>query len=435
MAAKYSTSSDSSTSECENKDGEESDKVSQATGGLFSQDTLLEMRDILVEDLADISPLLFDQDEIGYTIPQILAMKARMSARKRAREALLELRQRHDSEHEQESNNFSKGSAVSKLSKGKRPLRRTSEVNDNTSDEESTSGKPRKRTRKRACLPFSSPSCSSDLDHHTSSSNSGESGGQCPIPAKRRINDDSEEESTNDDGESCVSTSDESESDREPTANVVSLDCETVGCVPNEEWRKHANPLSGRKKSKRMENNLALVAAHCAIVDYNYRTLYETYISTDMTIVEYRSISPKNLRNGKPFKEAREEILSLLKGKVVVVHDAQKDMRYLQISHNDIPYSNVRDTATCPLLHKKAKDAGKAVGVPTASLRQLARGVLNKGIHRKGPHSPVEDAKVAMELYRCVEEEWERSYAKCSIPMSLTVGLTLHLAYNCSCLL
>ena len=67
MAAKYSTSSDSSTSECENKDGEESDKVSQATGGLFSQDILLEVRDILVEDLADISPLLFDQDEIGYT--------------------------------------------------------------------------------------------------------------------------------------------------------------------------------------------------------------------------------------------------------------------------------------------------------------------------------------------------------------------------------
>ena len=426
MAAKYSTSSDSSTSECENKDGEESDKVSQATGGLFSQDTLLEMRDILVKDLADISPLLFDQDEIGYTIPQILAMNARRSAaRKRAREALLELRQRHDnddsssdSEHEQESNNFSEGSTVSKLSKGKRPLRRTSEVNDNTSDEESTSGKPRKRKRKRACLPFLSPSCSSDLDHHTSSSNSGEGGGHSPIPAKRRRNDDSEEESTNDDGESCVSTSDESESDREPTANVVSLDCETVGCVPNEEWRKNAIPLSGRKKSKRMENNLALVAAHCAIVDYNYRTLYETY----MTIVEYRSISPKNLRNGKPFKEAREEILSLLKGKVVVVHDAQKDMRYLQISHNDIPYSNVRDTATCPLLHKKAKDTGKSVGVPTASLRQLARGVLNKGIHRKGPHSPVEDAKVAMELYRCVEEEWERSYAKCSIPIESDSG-------------
>ena len=36
-------------------------------------------------------------------------------------------------------------------------------MNDNTSDEESTSGKPRKRTRKRACLLFSSPSCSSDL--------------------------------------------------------------------------------------------------------------------------------------------------------------------------------------------------------------------------------------------------------------------------------
>ena len=34
-------------------------------------------------------------------------------------------------------------------------------------------------------------------------------------------------------------------------------------------------------------------------------------------------------------------------------------------------------------------------------------GVLKRGIHKKGSHDPVEDARVAMELYRCVEKEWE----------------------------
>ena len=39
------------------------------------------------------------------------------------------------------------------------------------------------------------------------------------------------------------------------------------------------------------------------------------------------------------------------------------------------------------------------------------KGILNRNIHKKGPHDPVEDATDAMELYRTVEKEWERQIA------------------------
>ena len=45
--------------------------------------------------------------------------------------------------------------------------------------------------------------------------------------------------------------------------------------------------------------------------------------------------------------------------------------------------------------------------IPKASLKSLASGVLKKTIQKTFPHDPEEDARVAMELYQCVEEEWE----------------------------
>ena len=112
------------------------------------------------------------------------------------------------------------------------------------------------------------------------------------------------------------------------------------------------------------------------------------------------------------FKEARKRILSVLKDKIVVVHDAKQDMRYLQIRLNrDFPSSSIRDTAECSLLCKKANEAGVSACFPAASLKDLAKDILKRTIHKKGPHNPVEDAEVAMELYRCIEEDWERKYS------------------------
>ena len=42
---------------------------------------------------------------------------------------------------------------------------------------------------------------------------------------------------------------------------------------------------------------------------------------------------------------------------------------------------------------------------PNASLRALAKGILNHNIQKRKPHDQVEDA---MELYHKLEEEWKK---------------------------
>ena len=192
--------------------------------------------------------------------------------------------------------------------------------------------------------------------------------------------------------------------DQRSPKNVVALDCEVVSCHPS---------LSANRKKK-----VFLVAAHCAIVDYDGEVLYDSYICPDEPVVDYRSISKSKVDNGTPFKKATEEIVGILKDKKVIIHDATKDLDYLKFNElyliwigawRGIRWS-IRDTSTCSLLKKRAEDAGISVGCPNASLKDLAKGVLKKNDQKKKPHSPVHDACTAMELYRCVEKEWENKY-------------------------
>ena len=192
--------------------------------------------------------------------------------------------------------------------------------------------------------------------------------------------------------------------DQRSPKNVVALDCEVVSCHPS---------LSANRKKKEV-----LVAAHCAIVDYDGEVLYDSYICPDEPVVDYRSISKSKVDNGTPFKKATEEIVGILKDKKVIIHDATKDLDYLKFNElyliwigawRGIRWS-IRDTSTCSLLKKRAEDAGISVGCPNASLKDLAKGVLKKNVQKKKPHNPVHDACTAMELYRCVEKEWENKY-------------------------
>ena len=96
-----------------------------------------------------------------------------------------------------------------------------------------------------------------------------------------------------------------------------------------------------------------------------------------------------------------ESLVSCETSYIVVANDIRHDFSALQIhlGRHILP-ANVRDTSTCVALRKIA-------GVPAhASLHAFARGVLGRRVQVTRPHSPVEDAAVAMELYRAVEEEW-----------------------------
>lgn len=166
---------------------------------------------------------------------------------------------------------------------------------------------------------------------------------------------------------------------------VVALDCEMVGTGP-----------------KGCQSELA----RCSILDYHGNVLYDKYIRPSRPVTDYRTrwsgIRRRHLTKATPFEQARDEVLSLLKGKVVVGHAVYNDFEALDIVH---PCDMVRDTGTTRLLSRLA-------GFPRGhcpSLRVLTNKLLNRRIQvgRRG-HCSVQDARAALDLYKLVEGEWEQ---------------------------
>ncbi|XP_033958342.2 interferon-stimulated 20 kDa exonuclease-like 2 [Pseudochaenichthys georgianus] len=168
----------------------------------------------------------------------------------------------------------------------------------------------------------------------------------------------------------------------------LAIDCEMVGTGP-----KGSNSQLAR----------------CSLVSYDGDVVYDKFINPPVPITDYRTrwsgIRQRDLVNATPYIEARKEILRLLMGKVVIGHAIHNDFKVLGYAH---PGVLTRDTSRIPLLNRRAGFAPNEV----ASLKRLTKAIFNRDIQtgRKG-HSSVEDARATMQLYRVVEEQWERTLA------------------------
>ncbi|XP_037308235.2 apoptosis-enhancing nuclease [Pungitius pungitius] len=166
---------------------------------------------------------------------------------------------------------------------------------------------------------------------------------------------------------------------------VVALDCEMVGTGPGGRWSE---------------------LARCSILDYHGNVLYDQYVRPRRPVTDYRTrwsgIRRKDLLNAVPFAQAREEIRTILEGKVVVGHAIYNDFEALDMRH---PGHMIRDTCTTPHLSRLASFPNSRF----SSLKVLAGRLLSRRIQvgSKG-HCSVEDALAALDLYKLVEGEWER---------------------------
>ena len=186
--------------------------------------------------------------------------------------------------------------------------------------------------------------------------------------------------------------------------NVVAIDCETVKCSPSEDWP------TVRSRAKEVT-----LAVHCALVDYNYKVLYEEFIrpppNSDVTnwMGFHDDSYRERIKKSVLFSKAREEILNKLRGKIVVAHDFHHDFYSLNIK-GKIQKKDIRDTSTCDMLRIKLLEISPDKSHnKRMKLKDLAKHILHKTIQKTTPHNPVEDAMAAMELYRDVEDEWEAS--------------------------
>ncbi|KAF4521542.1 hypothetical protein B566_EDAN009510 [Ephemera danica] len=155
--------------------------------------------------------------------------------------------------------------------------------------------------------------------------------------------------------------------------NAVAIDVEMVGTGPK---------------------GSVSIPARIAIVDSNYTVLLDTFVKPRHPVTDFRTphagIKPGDMEGGIPYVEARQQVLRIISGKILVGHDLKHDLDVLELTHN-----NTRDTA----IHYREKGYG---GGNTPSLESLARDVLH--IQMEERHNPVEDARMAMKLYNA--DKW-----------------------------
>ena len=163
--------------------------------------------------------------------------------------------------------------------------------------------------------------------------------------------------------------------------SVVAMDCEMVGGVNGKD-----------------------LLARVSLVGYSGKVLLDAFVRPSEVVKDYRTditgVDAEILkRAGKPHAEVVDRVKEMLKGKLVIGHGLNNDFDALGITH---PPEMIRDTAG----YKPLRPTDREKKIP--ALKFLVSHWLGKDI-QKGSHSSVEDARFALQLFKKVAVEWEKS--------------------------
>lgn len=175
----------------------------------------------------------------------------------------------------------------------------------------------------------------------------------------------------------------------------LGLDCEMVGVGPE-----------GRESA----------LARVSIVDFHGRQVYDSFVRPREYVTDWRThitgITSKTLAAARSFDEVQAAVADLLKDRILVGHDIRHDLTVLQLSH---PSGLVRDTARFAGYRRYGHG-------PKPALRVLAREVLGVEI-QTGHHSSIEDARVAMLLFRRKKSDFDVQHAsRFGLPTEKTIA-------------
>jgi RNA exonuclease 4 len=133
--------------------------------------------------------------------------------------------------------------------------------------------------------------------------------------------------------------------------------------------------------------------ARVSVVDFHGRQVYDSYVRPKERVTDWRThvsgIAPKHMHGARGFEEVQAQVAELMEGRILVGHDIRHDLQALLLEH---PARLVRDTARFPGFRKYGNG-------PKPALRVLAKEILDVEI-QTGQHSSIEDARVAMLLFR-----------------------------------
>ena len=144
--------------------------------------------------------------------------------------------------------------------------------------------------------------------------------------------------------------------------------------------------------------------ARVSVVDFHGRQVYDSFVKPQERVVDWRThvsgVAPKHMATARTFEEVRAQVVALLKGSIIVGHDVKHDLRVLELDHT---WKMIRDTA-------KFSGFKKYGHGPKPALRVLAKEILGLEI-QTGQHSSIEDARVAMLLFRKHKPAFDMEHA------------------------
>mmetsp|Transcript_7174 Transcript_7174/g.10918 ORF Transcript_7174/g.10918 Transcript_7174/m.10918 type:complete len:276 (-) Transcript_7174:248-1075(-) len=185
-------------------------------------------------------------------------------------------------------------------------------------------------------------------------------------------------------------SSDASMTDEEKS-RYLALDCEMVGVG-----------RGGHRSS----------LARVCVISWTGKKIFDKYVRQTEAVTNYRTfvsgITEEHLTSDKTLclEDCRKRVQKLLNGRILIGHALKNDLQALGITH---PWYDIRDTGKYEPFMKMRFDDG--VMWPR-KLKDLAKEKLGRDIQDSSKaHSPVEDAKTALDLYKLVRKKWEKVMA------------------------
>lgn len=148
--------------------------------------------------------------------------------------------------------------------------------------------------------------------------------------------------------------------------------------------------------------------ARVTVVDWHGKVVLDLYVRPGELVTDYRTyvsgISSCDLDRAVDPASCRIQVLKVLDGKILVGHGLKHDLAVLGISH---PWWMTRDTAKWEPYQKVRFEDGI---LWPRKLKELCQEKLKREIQLVGqPHSPIEDAIAALDLYKLARTKWEKA--------------------------
>ena len=89
------------------------------------------------------------------------------------------------------------------------------------------------------------------------------------------------------------------------------------------------------------------ILARISLVNHFGKCIYDKFVKPTEEVIDYRTwvsgIRPEDIENGEDFKKVREEVVDMVKGRILVGHSIKNDLDILMLKH---PAQCIRDVAS-----------------------------------------------------------------------------------------